>query len=371
MEVTYVSACLDSSGYAEAARNNIAALHNAGVDVFVVPISFEGKKAGLGKMGRLIEKLMRKTLDTKIQILHVTPHIFPKLIRSDKYNIGYSAWETSILPPSFVENINTLDEIWVPCKHNIKVFKDSGVTVPVTCIPHTFDTANKVKVQAILENKRKDDFVFYSIFQWLERKNPTGLIKAYLTEFKEDEDVLLVIKTFVLTPGNLVEASQIKEKIQLIKRTLYLPSYPRMLLVTLLLNRDQVASLHAECDCYVSLLRCEGFGIPIAEAMLAGNPAIVTGYSGPVDFVKHEKTGYHVDHMFTPVSNMPWDIYKGNAVWAEPDLMQARQYMRKAFEDRERTKEMGGMAKAWVKRNLSWKVVGEKMKARLEEINER
>jgi len=369
MEITYTGAVLDSSGYAEAARNNIAALHSAGVDVSVVPVSFEGKKAGVGQVGKLLNELIKKVSDTRIQILHVTPHLYPKLIKSGKYNIGYSAWETSLLPSSFVKNINVLDEIWVPSKYNVEVFKTSGVTIPVVCMPHAFDTVGKVGAQAVLENKGKNDFVFYSIFQWLERKNPVGLIKAYLTEFKEGEDVLLVLKTFILTPGSRVEVDQIKRKIQLIKKTLYLSTYPRMLLITTLLNRDQMASLHTECDCYISLLRSEGFGVPIAEAMLAGNPAIATGYSGPVDFVKHEKTGYLVDHMLTPVSDMPWETYRGDAIWAEPDLMQARQFMREAFENREQTKEMGKKAKAWVKRNLSWKVVGEKMRARLEEIN--
>ena len=370
MKVNYVSACLDSSGYAEAARNNIAALNEVGVDIAVVPISFEGKKAGLGRMGKLIERLSKKKPDGPIQVIHCTPHHYSRLVQENKYNIGYAAWESSKLPHDWVEKVNLLDEVWVPSQHNVDAFKNSGVNIPVTCIPHTFDTNRKVDVQAVLENRRKEDFVFYSVFQWLERKNPVGLLKAYLTEFKEQEDVILVLKTFVVTPGNQMEADQIRKKIQAIKKTLYLPAYPRMLLITGLLSRDQMASLHSEGDCYTALHRCEGFGIPIAEAMLAGNPAVTTGYSGPADFVKHNKTGWAVDSILTPVSNMPWEMYTGDGVWAEPDLMQARQFMREAYEDRDKTKEMGKKAKAWMKRNLSWKAVGEKMKARLEEIND-
>jgi len=339
-----------------------------GIEIAAVPVSFEGKRSGLGKLGTLIEKLMKNTPDANIQILHVTPHHYHRLVKKDKYNIGYAAWETSLLPPNWVEKINLLDEVWVPSRHNVEAFKNSGVTIPVTCIPHTFDTSRKAEMQAVLENRNEDDFVFYSIFQWLERKNPVGLIKAYLTEFKEHEKVVLVLKTFAMTPGNHMEADQIRKKIQSIKKTLYLPTYPRMLLITGLLSRDQIASLHTEGDCYIALHRCEGFGIPIVEAMMASRPVITTNHSGPVDFVKHEKTGWLVDSMMTPVSNMPWDMYKGDGVWAEPDLMQARKFMREAFENRKKAQEMGKKAKAWVKRNLSWEAVGGKMKARLEEI---
>ena len=60
MEVTYISACFDSSGYAEAARNYIGALDYVGIDVHVVPISFESYKANIGELGTKIQKMIDK-----------------------------------------------------------------------------------------------------------------------------------------------------------------------------------------------------------------------------------------------------------------------------------------------------------------------
>lgn len=371
MEITYVSACFDSSGYAEAARNNIAAIHGSGVKIGVMPVSFEQQKTQQGKLGSLVQSLVTKSHVGKIQIVHLTPHHYPHLIRKDMYNIGYAAWETSQLPYDWVEKYNCLDEVWVPSEHNVQMCKDSGVTVPVFCIPHAFEEEETEDKTGVLENVKEDDFVFYSIFQWLERKNPIGLMRAFLTEFGPDEKVILVLKTFLVTPGVPVETERIRKVILDTKKTLYLSKYPRMVLISSLLSRDQMHALHARGDCYVSLHKCEGFGIPIAEAMMKEKPVIATSYGGPADFIKHEKTGFLVDYMLAPVSGMPWDIYKGYMNWAEPDLLQARQYMRRVFEDQKEAKKIGKAAKRWVKKNLSHEAVGQKMKARLEEISGR
>ncbi len=277
MNITYVSACMDSSGYAAAARNHIAALDHVGVTVNVKTVSFEGYRSDLGRLGTLVQSLINRNPEGKIRIIHLTPQNYANTIKSDKYNIGYAAWETDKLPNDWVLMINKLDEIWVPCEHNAVVFKESGIDIPVRVMPHPFD----VDVEPCgpldsVANVSKGDFVFYSIFQWTERKNPLGLLQAYLTEFKHDEKGALVIKTYLMNPSNPQEGESIKKSIQEVKRKLWLPSYPKILLISSLLSSEQITALHAEGDCYVSLHRCEGFGIPAVDAMLAGNPTVVT-----------------------------------------------------------------------------------------------
>ena len=51
---------------------------------------------------------------------------------------------------------------------------------------------------------------------------------------------------------------------------------------------QELAALYGLADCYVHPSRGEGFGLPVAEAMLAGVPVISVAWSGLADFVSEE-----------------------------------------------------------------------------------
>jgi len=367
MNITYVSACLDSSGYAEAARNHIAALDHVGVTVNVKAVSFEGYRSDLGRIGTLVQSLIGRNPEGDIQVLHLTPQNYKNLVKEDKYNIGYCAWETDRLPTDWVPMINQLQEVWVPSEHNKVAFEESGITVPVQVMPHPFETdlPEEESSETVVANVSHEDFVFYSIFQWTERKNPLDLLKAYLTEFKRSDPVALVLKTYLVNPSNPQEANNIRNSIKAIKSKLYLKSYPKILLISSLLSRAQIRALHNEGDCYVALHRCEGFGIPFVEAMLAGNPVLATAYGGQEDFMG---TQDNIDYMMTPTYGMPWPLYTGDMKWAQPDVLDARRKMRRMFENRDYAAATGAAGKNEVIEKLNYDVLGNRMKSRLEEI---
>jgi glycosyltransferase involved in cell wall biosynthesis len=357
MKVTYIGPAFDSSGYANATRNNIAALHTVGVDLELVPITFEAYKSDLGELGKLLKSLIATKPSNDVRILHCTPENYTRLLDHTKYNIGYAAWETSKLPKDWPDMFNQLDEVWVPSTHNVEVFRNSGVDIPVYAFPHTFDTTEKIISETgLIKRRNNDEYLFYSIFQWLERKNPTALLKAYLTEFTKQDNVSLVLKTFLFNYQREEEKDTIKKVIKDIKERLYLENLPRILLITDLLSAEEIAGLHEYCDCFVLPHRSEGFGIPIAEAMLAGNPTISTGYSGPVDFVQHKTTGYLTNYQMTPVYGMPWHTYSGDMLWAEPDIVHLRKLMRYVYENREDAVACGRQGQqAITNRKSAWK----------------
>lgn len=367
MQVQYIGALFDASGYAGAARNYIFALDQAGIELKLIPVSFEKNHPDLGAKHSRLEQLVAKQINPTIQIIHLTPENFPRFINKYKYNIGYTTWETSKLPEHWPALINQVDEVWVPCEHNKAMFIQSGVTKPIHVIPHCFE--EDLSVETLSFVKEPNEFTFYSIFQWTERKNALGLLKAYLTEFSLKENTNLVLKTYFMNPGDSAEKEQLKEMINSFKKRLYLKDYPKITLISEMLSRGQINDLHSNVgDCFISLHRAEGFGMPIAEAMMASKPVISTGYGGPVDFIEHQKTGYIVSHQMTPCSGMPWPTYHGHMEWAEPNIMEARKYMREVFSNRTLVSSMGTAAKESVKKNLSYQAIGTLMQNRLLEI---
>ncbi len=366
MRVNYISACLDNSGYAEAARNYIGALAEAGVDIHVNPVSFENFKSDLGILGQKCQALIRRDSPAPIQIIHTTPNIFAKFYRADRYNIGYTTWETTTLPKDWVTNINMMDEVWVPCQHNIEIFRNSGVTRPIYLIPHTFNIPlmEQEKIDQKLQNIEPDDYVFYSVFQWTVRKGAVDMLKAYLTEFKQHEKVCLIIKTYMMNPNDPSEKDKIKAMINEVKQYLYLEGYPKIILITNLLSKPQIFQIHRNGNCYLSFHKNEGFGIPVAEAMMVGNPAIATNYGGVKDFLS-EQNGYPISYQETPVYGMPWPTYKGDQVWADINIMEARKAMRRVFDNRAEGIEKGVAGKKLMTEQYSWPAIASLMKERL------
>jgi glycosyltransferase involved in cell wall biosynthesis len=133
------------------------------------------------------------------------------------------------------------------------------------------------------------------------------------------------------------------------------------------LSRDVLNNLIDKTDCYVSLHRAEGFGLPIAEAMYLGKPVIATHWSGNTDFMSHDNS--------LPVSyelvKLEKDIgpYKTGQVWADPNIKDAAEKMLCISRDEELASEIGSNAKGFIKANYSPKVTGIEINKRLMDIS--
>lgn len=373
MNIKYCGPLGDSSGFAEAARLYIKALVSLGVQVTTEFISFESQKTAQGLLGELALELKNRPLDYKIKIIHATPENFPRLIEPGKYNIGYTTWETSKMPKFRVDLCNLMNEIWVPSQYNVDVFKNSGVKVPVYKIPHIappsyFETSEPLQ----LGNMASDVYKFCSILQWSERKNPAGLLRAYLTEFTRDDKVLLILKTFIQNFSSN-ETDQIKQEILILKNDIGLSNYPNVLLLSSLMTNEQIKSLHATYDCFVLLSRSEGWGLPYMEAMCQGKPCIGTKYSGNLEFMNDENS-FLVPATEVPVSNMMWTsningksmrLYTGDQEWAAPDILATKRLMRYCFGNKQESKEKGQLGISYIKEHFTAETVGALILARL------
>lgn len=367
--IKYIGPIFDGSGYAKACRGNIMALHSLGIPVTLSPISFEKLRPSLGEEEEILKSLVKKDIDYNVVFIHSTPEFWHRYIEKDKINVGYTIWETTKLHPDWPKYINsTVDKVLVGSTWNRGVFIDSGVTKPIGIVPHGINVADFDGVMPYnIDGIKKDAYVFYSIFQWTERKNPLAAVKAYWYAFQKQENVALVLKTY---RGDYSEGEKeaIRNTLKRIKEVTPIDYYPPIYYISNMLTEEEIKGLHARGDCYLSVDRGEGFGLAPFAAGACGKPVIATGFGGITEYATSDNS-YLIDYVLTPVFGMPWSPwYRGDQLWAEPDLATAGQFMRHVYDNRKMANKKGKKLKETIANNFTWTHIGRKIISELEAI---
>lgn len=271
---------------------------------------------------------------------------------ANRMRVGAWVWESRALPRAWQAAAELVDEVWVPSRFCAEIFAD--LKRPVRVVPHP---AAIVPVPSQSSRAAfglpEDRTVFLAVCDLrssLARKNPMGAIRACQAAFPEAIDrPLLVLKV----GGCSSHDPRLAEL-----RTA--ASRAGAHFITETYSQDAMAALISSVDVFVSLHRSEGFGLVIAQAMLAGKPAIVTDWSGPRDFTDSASAA------LVPATEVavvdPQGIYPPRGTWAEPDLDAAIDWMRRLAADRDLRQTMGTRAAAKARAALSadvwWDSVG-------------
>ncbi len=347
-KILYIGNFLDGTGYSKAAIGNVCAMDYIGLDVVARNISFNNRNE---KPNEIIQKCLNKNpINCNIVITHSLPYYFDYNGKFDK-NIGIFAWETSKIPESWVKSINCMNEIWVINRQMVHACEHSGIKVPIKICPHAFDEnfytqkfqTNNQKLKEIFENI-EDSFVFYTIGEYVNRKNFPALLAAFHAEFGSDEQVNLLIKTSKDGQSPEETLKQIQQTSENIKRgmKLYgnnLSKYKSEHIITGFLSDNDIGYLHQNSNCFVTSSYGEAWSLPAADACFFGKTPIVPKSTGFLDYINrenHHKNGYFIEVMATPVwgvnESFP-DLYSGKAEWWEPNISDLRRCLRFVYDD--------------------------------------
>jgi glycosyltransferase involved in cell wall biosynthesis len=350
------------SGVGEAARASLRALRSSHL-----PFSLVDYRLGnTSRMGESIEA-GNHWAHYPVNLLHVNAdqskvardHLGRDLFEG-RYTLGYWFWEMPRFPDFLHFAFDQVDEILVASEYNRQAIA-AHTEKPVTLIPPAIEvdiTPPLSRGQLHLED---DCFLFLHLSDALsmpQRKNPLGVIEAFLLAFADSPELPVRL---LLKISNLDQQPELAQPLrQAAMRD------KRIRLIEGYLDRHTLNNLLNACDCYVSLHRAEGFGLPLAEAMYLGKPVIATHWSGNVDFMD-EYNSLPVNYRLVELDEDIGPYQKGQ-IWAEPDLPQAAEQMRLAFGSPQLTRCLGEQAAQTIRQRYSPQQAGQLLGNRVQAI---
>jgi glycosyltransferase involved in cell wall biosynthesis len=357
--VRYISLA-ENSGYGIAAQGNLRSLLRAGVTVEWYPLvatpqgyqpwnKVNGATAWIAGLaderssdsffGEAVQRTLDRDIDYDTVIIHCTPEHWPRYADPGKRNIGYTVWETDAPPPHWKPLMNSVDRVLVPSRFNQQVFYSSGIVAPIDVVPHI---VRPVPVEPSAERVdrfrdelgiRSEQFIFYTIEAWTPRKALWKTIHAFLQAFDADDPVSLVVKTGPTGPRSSAAAYNSPTETLVQELVSHYERAPNVVLIDHEMTAVEIELLHHVGDCYLSLAHSEGWGLSVFDAAASGNPVIVTGWGGHLDYLG-ARWPYLIDFEMTPVMDAQGrGSYMPTQNWAAPSIDDAVRLMHEVHEN--------------------------------------
>ena len=287
------------------------------------------------------------TPDPDVVIVHTLPRDCARVLEVARIRelypqarcVAYTTWECA--PPLPVETSTTLalfDEIWVPSTQTQYAIWATNERHRVHVVPHAFDESVEPTPPDHASLGPCRPFRFYYVGAWNRRKNPAGVIQAYLRVFALGDEVELVI-----------HATDASDDACLLATVAATGKPPKEVAPIRLSNKRlsdaEIQNLHRTSHCFVTASRGEAWNLPAFDAMLARRHIISPRALGSTDFLG-DTTAWLYDTALVPaggearlvqlpdgqvgVRSIGTDVTVHNDWW-EPDINELGQNMYRAF----------------------------------------
>lgn len=301
-----------------------------------------------------IAKIFSRETDfppSKVQV--TTRNLFPPRVHdmvSPMRGMHHYPWEETGFPQEWGENFNTyLTFVTCASDHVKKTMQDNGVIVPLITTGNGIDHWDRITASPSYRVKAKR-FRFLHVSSCFPRKGVDILLEAFGKAFSSRDDVTLIIKTFA-NPHN-----EVAGMIDALKQDN--PHYPDIQIIFDDLPESDLKALYEQSHVLVAPSMAEGFGLPIAEAMMSYIPAIVTGWSGQLDFC-NESNSWLVDYQFERAKT---HFHLFNSAWAKADVDDlCKAMMQAAATSKGDLRAMGAAGRAQLLADHKWSDVAARL----------
>lgn len=291
--ILYIGPYREFSGMGNAARQYIEALLLAGHNVSIKPIYNIFKPYPEDQINpEVLELENNSSRSYDIVFQHTFPHQYCYDHRFAK-NIGVLHLESFYYHDNLLEYLNVMDEIVVGSKTVVNSIRMVGeFDSPIHIIPEPINLNNLEKYKK--DKEEKDTFSFYSIGDFIPRKNLQKLIMAFILAFDKEDNIDLVIKTKNYSNENTNLEETIEYELGKIYKASKLANNnvkkPKIMIGET--NYANMMYLHANNDCFINPSMGESFGFSTLEALAFNNNIIVNKNIGSADIIDNNCGSY-------------------------------------------------------------------------------
>ena len=361
---------LNHSGYGEEARGFLRGLSALGWHVVARSVG-EASASAVASLERPEGSRLRGALEENpvapvTAVFHVPGNAVGPVTGAAR-TIARTMFETDGLPRSWVEKLNCMDEVWVPCSFNAETFCDAGVRVPVHVVPGGVDSDLWRPGLPALRVPGARGTVFLGVFAWSYRKAVDVLLRAWAGAFGPDDPVSLVLRCDPLpaAPGRKAEKAEALLARELGRLGLDRGALAPIVVLGTPLSQADMPRLMAAADVFVGVSRGEGWGRPLLEAMACGLPAIGTRWSGNLEFMTDDNSLLvDVEQLVEIDERMEVAHFRGMR-WAEPSAEHLAELLRRSANDPDLRSRLGSRARADAVERWGWDHAAEVADARL------
>lgn len=370
--IYYFSPIFDIGGYGTVARNYLLAMEKLGLPIYVhnhgAPDT-QIRKDNADFVNRISVAKPEELGDRIAFIFHADPRIIqpfndPRVVK----NIGMSIFETDRIDASWAENLNKMDEIWVPTQFNYDTFKNSGCDESkMKIVRYCIDTRtfNDNTDYGTLDYLGKDlGFTFTYVSAYDHRKGYELLIDSFCEAFTKDDNVTLLLKIFIPDWSDSKQATT-----EITQCIIKHKERPRILISNARMSNGDLLSLYNMSDAYISTERASGWGMPEMEMMAMGKPVASIHWGGTTEYMNSSNSypiyvsGELEDVDMRLQTNRP--TYAGHK-WACVDKEDVIKSLREIYFDKDKRERISKKAKEDVATILSPDSIAEELKIALE-----
>jgi glycosyltransferase involved in cell wall biosynthesis len=258
--------------------------------------------------------------------------------QNSSFNIGYTMFEASKVPDSWVRFCNIMDRLAVPIQANVDVFRSCGVKIPIDVVPigvdETIFNPESAHLSPLIPNGA---FKFLIVNDGQSRKNNEMVVKAFGEEFRKEiskNEIFLVTRTPKPYQG---------------KNVLWVEKY---------LEDPDLANLIKSCDCVIGASCGEAGDIPVLEGMAMEKPVIVSREMAHSEYIQDSRNGFFIKtekivpaYSHPQYAGQPYLIGLRNATWILPSYVSLKERMRYVYENQKEAHEVGKNARQYILKN--------------------